>query len=422
MSDPLSVAAGIAGLISLGIQVTQSLFTFYELYKGRDIKLARTRDKLQNLLTVFRALEHALQNRQDEQDLVKTIESSIKGCEEIIADLKNECQQFDNILICGVKDKIKVGGRGVAYPFRHSTLQKLEENITGILDNLSLALAVLHLEDSNKTQSDIAEIKSLVELVKGNQISSAIHDWLKAPDATVNHNAACDKRHTDTGLWFIKSSTFTTWLTHGNSFLWLNGFAGCGKSVLCSTAIQHTFLDIQFNSGLAFFYFTFNDDSKQDDSAMLRALLLQLSGQLSDSHTDLERLHHSYKTGTPSAAILLEHLKRSIEKFHQVYIFLDALDESPQYGARERVLGAVETIRKWTLHGVHILVTSRDETDIRKSLGPAPGEEVIMKNPEVDRDISNFISSRLLTDPKLEKWQNHRDRIQQTLSERAHGV
>jgi len=46
--------------------------------------------------------------------------------------------------------------------------------------------------------------------------------------------------------------------------------------------------------GTAFFYFTFNDESKQDQSAMLRALLLQLSGQYSDGYPCLTSLHASY--------------------------------------------------------------------------------------------------------------------------------
>jgi hypothetical protein len=34
MADPLAIASGLAGLLSLGIQVTQSLVLFYTTYKG----------------------------------------------------------------------------------------------------------------------------------------------------------------------------------------------------------------------------------------------------------------------------------------------------------------------------------------------------------------------------------------------------
>ena len=132
---------------------------------------------------------------------------------------------------------IRATGRRAAFPFRESILQKLDEDVSEIRGNLSLALDVLQLRDHKNTQDDISEVKSLVETVRATQISSMICDWLKAPDATVNHNAMCAKRHPGTGTWLVKSPIFTTWLARDNSFLWLNGFAGCGKSVLCSTAI-----------------------------------------------------------------------------------------------------------------------------------------------------------------------------------------
>ena len=48
--------------------------------------------------------------------------------------------------------------------------------------------------------------------------------------------------------------------------MWLNGFAGSGKSVLCSTAIQFAlrYRKSDPKVGIAFFYFTFNDESKQE--------------------------------------------------------------------------------------------------------------------------------------------------------------
>jgi hypothetical protein len=105
-----------------------------------------------------------------------------------------------------------------------------------------------------------------------------------------------------------------------------------------------------------------------------------------------------------------------------VYILLDALDESPRYGQRDQVLIAIQTMRKWLLPGLHLLVTSRDEPDIRESLSPTGDEAVIMKVAEINRDISDFISGQLTMDPKLRKWHAHHDRIQRVLAERAQGV
>jgi hypothetical protein len=68
MTSPLSVAAGFAGFISLGIHVTESLVKFYTSYKGQDIDVARTTEKLQSLLDTFQFLQAALQTRTSRLD------------------------------------------------------------------------------------------------------------------------------------------------------------------------------------------------------------------------------------------------------------------------------------------------------------------------------------------------------------------
>jgi hypothetical protein len=55
------------------------------------------------------------------------------------------------------------------------------------------------------------------------------------------------------------------------------------------------------------------------------------------------------------------------------------------------------------LPGLHILVISRDEPDIRESLNSIRDEQIIIKNNEINRDISDFIFGRLKTDRKLRK-------------------
>ena len=427
MADPLSIAGSVAGLISLGIQATQSLVEFYSSYKHQDSEIAGMTERLESLLSVLQTLDETLSNRKfqaDEQRLIRNIETSLENCDEFIQELQEECQKFVKATSGGIKAGFRVAGRRATYPFRQSTLQKLDEDIGEVRSNLSTAIDVLQLKDSKKIQDDIADMKLLLELVRTRQISANIRDWLKAPDATVNHNVAFAKKHPGTGIWLVNSSLFTAWLTEENSFLWLNGFAGSGKTVLSSTTIQFAFRHRGSNPqiGIAFFYFAFNDESKQDESAMLRALLMQLSGQLQDGNLDLTRLHDSYKTGIPPSSVLTGYLRRLIQRFHHVYIVLDALDESPRLGAREHVLDTIEVMQKWSLPGLHLLVTSRDEPDIRNSLDLSLDQEVKMRNKGIDKDITDFISSRLHKDKKLRKWLPHSNKIQETLAKRTQGV
>ena len=427
MSDPLSVAASVAGLISLGITISQSLVDFYNSYKDLDSDINGTMKRLESLLKIFTYLGETISNRKfqvDERDLVETIEASISECDNLIHELQDECEKLRKTSSGGVKAAMKLAGRRATYPFRKSTLEKIDEDIDEIRANLSSALGVLQLKDNKRIQTEVADVKTLLFLVKSNQESSGLHAWLKVPDATVDHNAACLKRHPGTGLWLIEDPHFSKWLVEGNSILWVNGFAGSGKSVLCSTAIQSVLSHRRSDAriGIAFFYFTFNDESKQDDSAMLRALVLQLSNQLQDGHADLARLYNAHKSGTPPSPDLLECLRSLVEKFEQVYIMLDALDESPPSGPRGYVLEALETMRGWALQGLHLFITSRDERDIHESLNLSTTQKVAMQNAGIDQDIANFISARLKADRSLQKWGKYHDKIQDTLAERAKGV
>ena len=427
MTEPLSIAASVAGVTSLAIQVVQSLVDFYESYKHRKAELVGITERLEGLVKTFQHLEKAISGRifqADERGLVKSIETSINSCVELIEELQDECQKFSGTSSTGIKAAVKVAGRRVTYPFRESTLHKLDEDIGEIRDNLSLALDVLHLIETRSCQDDVTEMKVLLELVKNNQILSDLRDWLSAPDATIEHNAACAKKHPGTGMWLIKTTQFSKWLTKENSILWLKGFCGSGKSVLCSTAIQSVLRHRAQDRGIgiAFFYFTFNDHSKQSESSMIRALLLQLSSQLQDGNADLTLLRQSYGTGMPPTPMLLDYLLRLIHRFRHVYILLDALDESPRNVTRDSVLDALETMREWGAQCLHLFITSRDESDIRDSLDVPTTQQIIMRNTGIDQDITNFISGRLDGDRRLRRLLPYRDKIQKTLANGAKGV
>lgn len=174
-------------------------------------------------------------------------------------------------------------------------------------------------------------------------------------------------------------------------------------------------------AGIAFFYFSFHDEQKQSAHGMLCALLIQLSVQLHNDE-DLKRLYESYKSGTPPVDVLLDSLRSVFSRFQEIFLFLDALDESPRDCEREDVLRIIELIRKWSLPGLHLLVTSRNHLDIHMSLGPSYGQALSMKNQDIDRDIANFISDQLKDDLKLRRWSTRHTEIQKQLTQKAQGV
>jgi hypothetical protein len=431
MGDPLSVAASVTGLLSVGLQSTEYLYKYYTACRDQHRDLANIADQLGSLLESLQTIDQIVRTRtwrSTEQSIIQSIERSITRSDDAINELQAEVDKFKTEPADDWRKKAVVVGRRAAYPFKRSTLEDLGDDVSDFRDNLSIALQALQLKEHQNTQSDIEEVNGIVKDIQAQSVSAGLRQWLRAPDATVNFNVAVAKRHTSTGQWLVRGPAYTTWLQQDNSFLWLYGFAGCGKSVLCSTAVQYAFRrrHSSADSAVAFFFFDFRDESKQDASAALRALPLQLCGQVPGLEADLTPLKVSSNYGTAPVPVLLEYLRQGVTRCRHVYILLDALDESPAGGSRREVRSVIETMRQWQLVGLHLLVTSRDASDIRACLQfpelPQGVEHVAMKNDSVQEDISRFVSYQVDYDRELRRWGDHRTKIKSYLVSHAGGV
>ncbi|ERF68902.1 hypothetical protein EPUS_04554 [Endocarpon pusillum Z07020] len=424
MGDPLGIAAGTAGLISLGIQIFKGLYDFYTVYKHKDVIVARTIHRLDGLLKTLEQLEKGLQDRQfkaSETDQRQKIEECIECCRDVIEELQSELEKCRNAPDKGIQAAVKRAGRKLAYPFRESTLQKLNEDVNELRDDLKVALDVLQLKCVDEIQHDMIDVKTNITLIRTTQISDAIQNWLKAPDHIDAYSEGCKRRHSSTGLWLINDRVFQKWLKDDNSFLWMNGRPGCGKTILSSMIIQHTIQYRRNNPriGIIFHYFSFTDHSTQNVSGLLRTLLQQLSSQLPDMPTALLQLYDSFKNDEPSISDLENAVRQVVTKFEDVYLVIDALDESHQGEQRDAVLDTLSQIRGWHLSGLHLFIASRDEPDIRTELNPQIDEEICLERNEVDQDIADYVRQKLRSDRRLQKFAPHFAEIEDVLIERA---
>ncbi|KAG8533928.1 uncharacterized protein KY384_001669 [Bacidia gigantensis] len=407
MTDPISITGSVVGILSLGIQITQALVKYYTSYSGRNSEIDHTLRRLTSLVGLLELLEREINKRGvDERDIVHLIEESIDDCQESIHELQDEYKKFVIPSSGDFKAATRFAGRKMTYPFRQSTHQRLRENIADISDQLSSAMDVLQLQDNRTLSDNVAEVTNLLELVRCDQVSKNLQDWLNAPDAAVNHNAAGLKRNPGSGAWLLNDDRFLKWSRGELHLLWINGFAGSGKSILFFTAVQSLLRRRSSDTsvGVAFFYFSFTDKAKQDENGMLKALLLQLSSQLQNDNTDLQQLYSRYEKTSPPSYILQEYLQRLIGRFEHVYIMLDAVDESPRYEARSDLLDTLVSLKSSNVDHLHILVTSRDEPDIREVLNVHIDQEIPMRNSGIEGDISKSISDRLNSDQKLQKF------------------
>ena len=430
MADPLSVSAAVAAFISLSLDVSTRLVAFYRAYSDQDGSIKQVADDLGSLVTTLQTLQQHLASRKfhhDEHALIRAVEGYVDNCELSMEDLQDRLQKFNKFKKTsrlGIWAKTISGARRLAFPFEQTTLHKLIADVERVRSNVNAALGLLQQQHASDSRDDLQDIKSVLRLVRHTTISHALSTWLNAPDSAIVYHEICRKKQGGTGRWLIaKGSAFDSWLKAPNSLLLLNGFAGTGKSFLCCTAIQHAHRHRRSNPriGLAFFFFSFSDISKQTTSGMLRSLVLQLSAQHQDGHRRLEALHQKYPIASPPDEALIDCLLQFVRSFDHVYLFLDALDESP-CDARDDVLQTICSMRRFNEPGLHIFTTSRDEPDIREALEPTDAQAVNLMSNDLDGDIEKFISAQLKERRRLKKFAAHRELIQAELTRRAQGV
>jgi ankyrin repeat domain-containing protein 50 len=107
---------------------------------------------------------------------------------------------------------------------------------------------------------------------------------------------------------------------------------------------------------------------------------------------------------------------------------------SPGGEHRRNLLRILVNLRTWSEPGLHLLVTSREEADIRDELSASHDEmkahndsrtlidiTVTTKNDRVNDDIITFVSYQLKANRQLRKWEKFSDEIQAVLINTAKG-
>jgi hypothetical protein len=255
-----------------------------------------------------------------------------------------------------------------------------------------------------------------------------ICSWLSAPDPSTNYHKAHKQRQADTGLWLLHNARFAEWKEGAASRLWLYGIPGCGKTILSSTAIEHLLQHCHDDASkaTAYFYFDFNDTQKQDPELMLRSLLSQLLQRSVTIPKGVDVLFSACDNGhrQPSLHALLGVLPQVMQQFTHVYVVLDALDECTQ---RPELMDVLETVAGWQPDNMHLLMTSRKERDIERSLESYIKEKdsICLQRDVVDKDIQRYVQQRLSDDKTLAKWNKDaavRQEIEDALIRGARGM
>lgn len=178
-------------------------------------------------------------------------------------------------------------------------------------------------------------------------------------------------------------------------------------------------------TAIAYSFFDFRKTEDQHEG-MMRSFISQLAAQSKNRPNPLESLYSSCGDGArqPKLCELKQTLQDLVQSFDDTFIVVDALDECKE---REQLLGDIRNFVEWQFGGLHILVTSRREGDIKGTLDPLLSEDrnINFQSEVVDRDIRVYVREILQTAKGLSRWRKKpevQDEIEKALTENAHGM
>ena len=182
-------------------------------------------------------------------------------------------------------------------------------------------------------------------------------------------------------------------------------------------------LSLKFaNTTLAYFYFDFQDRSKQQVSDLVRSLITQLADNCYKIPSVVETLYKECSDGNeqPSFVSLLQALRELASMFTDVYIVIDALDECTERTELGRLL---QGIYDWNNAGLHVLAMSRKEHDLDIYLSTVVTVQYPLRSDFVDGDIRAFVEYQLENDIQLKSKPNDiRSEILSTITKGANGM
>lgn len=324
-------------------------------------------------------------------DLSKTI-ACFTGIPEQV--LRDYSASFD----LSVNDRLKwMDGRSTTRP---------EDMSYALFGILKVTLPVIYGEKYDSARQRLLDIVRQRDHLAAQQAENyrKIAEWL-SPSDPWNHHLCVRKLHEpQTGAWLMQSHQYQAWKGASIRHLWMYGKVGCGKTVLCSTAIEdvRAYCEHHRNAGHAVFYFSFSDEHKQNHVDLLRSLIVQL-GWKGPALSMLQQAYNRPSLGLLGLDELENILLSCFQSYEKVFLLVDALDECPEANdVRQKILECLARLSQ-KAHHVRIFATSRELSDIHETMVKLGAEPLPIVTLYVNNDICKYVGAQLSCDERLSR-------------------
>ncbi len=231
MADPLSVAASIAGLVSLASDVVGLCFKCYEYQKSvrnAPEAIQKVADELKVLGRVLRGLESVYQNRTTELPSLAALDQEVARC-------KSEIDKFETRLQRNTRD-LSLAAK-LKWPLKEKDVASFIERLQRFCVVFSAAQATDTLNVSMQSLSLLEDITQSMASRDAQAASDDITAWLSPLDFSQRQQELfTNRRHPRTGGWILREPQFHSWRSGSPNpvftSLFLKGIPGSGKTIL----------------------------------------------------------------------------------------------------------------------------------------------------------------------------------------------
>jgi hypothetical protein len=387
MADPLSLAASVAGIVSLAGATFHTLNGFRRHAANAPSAVTELTTQARNLSGILQNLSLLAASLDEEpgpgRDILSFKAQHLNSCRQTLLQVEARLKKAQDDFSSG--NKMKTISRRLKWPFSMEETSELLEQMAAHRRTLELALSadtMMRLlqclakqevveESLNRLQSTVERKFSIDTRVELNKKRTKVVNFFLPTNPQPNFQACLNLRQPMTGLWLTESDpTFYQWKSNPNSKIWLSGIPGAGKTILCGSVIEEVLQESSATVAVAFYFCDYKNEISQQVTSVLSVVAVQLAQQNDDAFVILENYYedlHPEKrlSKEPSTNDLLDITKQMAMLYNKVFLVIDGLDEC---GPNVRhVLHSLKFLVRES-PSVSIAIFSRAEAEIQEEL------------------------------------------------------
>lgn len=148
MSDPIAIPAGVVGMVSLGIQLCQTLYKYYTNVQEQTRDVQIVSEQIKSLESTFKSLNSVIRRIESTPlanvEIITSLNQSVAACQGGLGELQDFVTDVVDVRGDGLKDKIHGVGKKLAFGFRRGELSELQRKVHALTATVALAVQTIN--------------------------------------------------------------------------------------------------------------------------------------------------------------------------------------------------------------------------------------------------------------------------------------